>query len=169
MEVSQINALEQSKRERASRWERKKNSFDVQILNIEAAGRNLEHQIHYYNSFLAAEAAEEVKKHSWTTWLLSPLSKKRRDTEEEQEANSRKRQEMRIERDMKERALLPNNVELSNEQGRMEKAKQEFVDANRYDDHKIWKIEATLKVRQAQERQESERADWERRVRSYEH
>lgn len=131
-------------------------------MNIEAAVRKLEHQIHYHNNRVAAEAAEEAKKNSWTTWLLSPLYKKRKETEKEQEAKSRKSQERRIERDMKERVLLSKNVELSNEQGRLEKAKQEFVDANRGDDHNIWKIEATLKVRQARERQEEDRFERER-------
>lgn len=83
----------------------KKNAFESLIFELQRDIHRLEQAIDDLNSIVAAEAAEVANKNSWGTWLLLPIYKKAEDSEEEKARKDRKKQERRIEKDMKERRL----------------------------------------------------------------
>ncbi|KAJ8109500.1 hypothetical protein OPT61_g7413 [Boeremia exigua] len=102
-ETAQILALQQSKHDRAAQWRICSDAFNTSIRQISDDMRQLQKAIQSLDSISAAEAAEEARKYSWGTWLLSPFYKKAEDSEEVKAQKDRARQERRIERDMKER------------------------------------------------------------------
>lgn len=77
--------------------------------------RQLEQKIKDIDSITAARAAEEARKNSWATWLLSSLYKGVDDSEEEKLRKDRAKQERRIEKDMKERRLNMKTAEMKRE------------------------------------------------------
>lgn len=157
-ELSEILALKESKQKRLSRWRSKKLTFEIRISNLQDEVRKLEeHDKHCDDVVAAAIAEEEAKTKSWTIWVLSSLSKKRGESEKDEEVKRVVKEEREFQRDMRERELLSKTAETTDEQGRLKQAKQEFIDANRVDDHKMWKIEATARVRIERERQERDR------------
>ena len=121
----------------------------------------MEQEIQNLDSIAAAEAAVEAQKNSWTTWLLSPMTKKAEDTEETARKD-RRRQERRIEKDMKERRLVLKEADLQREENRSRKAKEEVDAADLDDDGKIRVIEARISTRETRERLEREKAERER-------
>jgi len=163
-EAAQIAALQKSKQERGARWPIKKNAFNSSILELERGIRYLEQEIKNLKSIVAAEAAIEAQKNSWTTWLLSPISKKLEETEEEKVYKDRKRQERRIEKDMKERRLVLKKADLKKEANLLRKAKEEINAADLCDDEKIRVIQARICARESLERQEREKVETERRA-----
>ena len=72
----------------------------------------MEQAIKNLASLIAAMAAEEARKNSWGTWLLSPLYKKVQESEEVKAQKDIARQERRIEKDMKERRLEAEKAKL---------------------------------------------------------
>jgi curved DNA-binding protein CbpA len=111
-EAAQIAALQKLKQERAARWRTNNMTFESSIFEIKREIRRLEQDIKDLDSILAAEAAAETQKNSWSTWLLSPVYKKAEDSNEEKARKDRARQERRIEKDMKERRLDANKARL---------------------------------------------------------
>ena len=122
----------------------------------------MEQEIQNLDSIAAAEAAIEAQKNSWTTWLLSPMTKKAEETEEETARKDRRRQERRIEKDMKERRLVLKKMDLQREESRSRKAKEEIDAADLDDDGKIRVIQARISTRETRERLEREKVERER-------
>ena len=158
-EAAQIAALQKSKQERGARWRIKKNAFDSSIFELQTGIRQLEQKIKNLDSISDAEAAIEAQKNSWTTWLLSSISKQAEDTEEEKARKDRERQERRIEKDMKERRLVIKQAELKREEDRLRTAKEEIDAADRSEEEKIRVIQARIWARESLERQEREKAE----------
>ena len=144
------------------RWRITKNAFDLSILELQRSIRQLEQQIKNLDMISDAEAAKEAQKNSWTSWLLSSVSKKAEDTEEEKARKDRERQERRIEKDMKERRIILKKAELNKEENISRKAKEEIDAADMSDEWKIQVIQARIQARETRERQERERAEKER-------
>lgn len=163
-EAAHIAALQKSKQERGARWRIKKNAFDSSIFELQRGIRQLEQEIKNLDSIFAAEAAIEAQKNSWRTWLLSPISKKAEDTEEEKARKDRERQERRIEKDMKERRLVLKKADLKREENLSRKAKEEIDAADLGDDGKIRVIQARIWARETRERQEREKVERERKA-----
>jgi len=122
----------------------------------------LEQEIRNLDSILAAEAAEEAQKNSWATWLLSPIYKKAEDSEEEKARKDRRRQERRIEKDMKERRLISKKTDLKSQENLLKRAKEEYDAADLDDDRKIHMIQIRIWAKEHQERQEREKSERER-------
>ncbi|RDI78388.1 hypothetical protein Vi05172_g11649 [Venturia inaequalis] len=157
-ELEAIVILQRAKNERAKQWRLKRRLFDDRNLELKSEIQNLEDGINNYNNVLAAEGAvEKAKRNDWFIGRLIHLYTKRTESEEEKESRSREKRERKLENDTRERALLSSNLALSSKTRRLEKAKQEFDDANLVDDYKIWKIEATARVRLGKERQQWDR------------
>lgn len=154
--------LQKSKQERGVRWRIKKNAFDSSILELQRGIWNIEQEIKNLDGIFAAEAAIEAQKNSWTTWLLSPISKKATETEEEKAHKDRQRQERRIEKDMKERRLVLKKADLKREETLLGKAKEEINAADLGDDGKIRVIQARIYARETRERHEREKVERER-------
>jgi len=85
------------------------------LFELQRGIRRLEQGIKILDSISAAEAAAEVQKNTWGTWLLSPIYKMVEESEEEEARKDRGRQERRIEKDMKERRLESKKAELKKE------------------------------------------------------
>ena len=161
-ETEQIAAIQKSKRERSARWSVKRNVFDSSILALQKEIRQLEKEIKVFDTVVAAEAAEEAQQNSWGTWLFSSIYKKAEDSEEEKARKNRRRQEKRIEKDMKERRLELKRVALKKEEGRLTKAKEEIGAADMIDDEKIRGIQNRILAtweRRRREMQEEERRE----------
>ncbi|KAF2431638.1 DnaJ-domain-containing protein [Tothia fuscella] len=156
-EAAQIAAILKSKSERAASWHTKKNVLDGTIFELQRSIRRLEQEIKNLNSIFAAEAAEEAQKNSWTTWILSPLYKKRVESEHEKERKERERQERRIEKDMKERKLDITRAAEKQKESLLTKATKEFDSANRIDDGKIELIKSKKYFREAREAEAREK------------
>ncbi|KAE9981730.1 hypothetical protein EG328_011428 [Venturia inaequalis] len=157
-ELEAIVVLQRAKNEREKQWRLKRRLFDDRNLELKSEIQNLEDGINYYKNGLAAEeAVEKAKRNDWFIGRLIHLYTKRTESEEEKESRSREKRERKLENDTRERALLSSNLALSSKTRRLEKAKQEFDDANLVDDYKIWKIEATARVRLGKERQQWDR------------
>lgn len=163
-EAAQIAALQRSKQERGARWRIKKNAFDSSIVELQIGIRHLEQEINNLDSVFAAEAAIEAQKNSWRTWLLSLISKKAEDTEEEKARKDRERQERRIEKDMKERRLVLKKADLKREENLSRKAKEEIDAADLGDDGKIRAIQVRIWARETREKQEREKVERERKA-----
>lgn len=161
-EAAQIAALQKSKQDRRARWWTKKNTFDSSIFELQRDTRRLENEIQSLHSIVAAEAAEEARKNSWGTWLLSPIYKKAEDSEDEKARKDIKRQERRIEKDMKERRLRLKKADLWDEERRLNEAKEEVDAADVADNRKIQWIQYRMREREMRERQERERVERER-------
>lgn len=163
-EAAQIAALRNSKQERAARWWTSKMVFDTSIFEAERVIRRLEQEINGLVSILAAEAAQEAQKNSWSTWILSPIFKKVEDSNEVKAQKDRARQERRIEKDLKERRLEGKKAALKITKASMEKSKTEIDAANLKDDAKIQELQNTIWRKENQQRQEQERAEREKRA-----
>ena len=163
-EAAQIAALQKSKEERGARWRFKKNAFDTSMFQLQRGIWQLEREIKGLKIIIDAEAATEAQKNSWTAWLMSPISKKAEDTEEEKARKDRWRQESRIEKDMKERRLALTKADLKREQGLLGKAKEEIDAADLADERKIQMLQAKIRAREAWEREEREKEERERMV-----
>lgn len=164
-EAAQIAALQKSKQERGARWRIRKESFDSSIFELQRDIRRIQQEIKNLDSIFDAEAAVEAQKNSWRAWLLSSITKKVEDTEEEKARKDRGRQERRIEKDMKERRLGFKKAELKKEEDLLRKAKKEIDVADLGDENKIQMIQAMLQAREFRQRQERETAERERRAR----
>jgi hypothetical protein len=156
-EAAQIAALEKSKRERGARWRTRKVAFDSSIFEMHREIQRLEQEIKILDGIAAAEEATEAWKTSWRAWLLSPLYKKTKESEEEKALKDRGRQERRIEKDMKERRLRPKKANLEKEEILLRMAKEEVETADQEDDKKIKLIQERIRARETLERQEKER------------
>lgn len=163
-ERAQIAALHKSKQERAQRWWTSKKAFDASIFEAERVIRRLEKEINGLTTILAAEAAEEAQKNSWSTWILSPIFKKVEESDEVKAQKDRARQERRIEKDMKERRLLGKRAELKTIKDSMEILKIEIDAADRRDDVKIQELKSNIWRKESWQRQEMERAEREKRA-----
>ncbi|KAM3068363.1 hypothetical protein ACMFMG_009500 [Clarireedia jacksonii] len=162
IEKAQIAALQKSKQERNAQWTIKKNHFDFLIIGLKKDIQRLKEEIRNLDNITAAEEAEEAKKNSWGTWLLSPLYKKPvADSEEEKARKERERQERRLQKDMKERRLDWKNSDLKKEETLLRKAKEEVDAANSVDDRKIEVYEAMIRAREMREREEREKIERE--------
>ena len=156
-ERAQIDAIHTSKQERNARWRIQKNVLDSSIFELQRGIRQLEQEIKNLNSILDAEAAVEAQKNSWGTWLLSSISKKAEDTEEEKERKDRERQVRKISRDMKERRVEVKKGDLKKAENTLRKSEAEINTANLGDETKIRVIQAGLRAREFQQRQERDR------------
>jgi hypothetical protein len=122
----------------------------------------LEQAIKNIASILAAEAAIEAKKNSWGTWLLSPIYKEVKDSEEEKARKDRVRQERGIEKDMKERRLELKKADVKKEEDSLKRGKEDVDAADLCDDRKIGEIQARIRLRENRERQERDKVERER-------
>lgn len=163
-EAAQIAALQKLKQERSTRWQVQKSTYDLSIFELKRSIRQLEQEIKNLDDISDAEAALEAQKNSWSTWLLSPIYKKPEDTAEEKERKNRKRQERRIEKDIKERRLVSKQVDMKKAEILLSKAKEEFDAANRSDEEKIRVIQARKQTREIWEKLEKENAERERKA-----
>ncbi|KAF1920202.1 hypothetical protein BDU57DRAFT_486702 [Ampelomyces quisqualis] len=163
-ETAQLAALAKSKQERVARWQTKKQVFDFRIQEIQKQVRRLELDIKTLESIAAAEAAAEAQKNSWGAWLLSPIYKRKVDTEVEKALKDREKQERRIEKDMKERRLETKKGDVREQESLLKKAKEEADAAIAADDKKKQVIESRRYARELRARQERERAQEEIRT-----
>ncbi|KAK5687964.1 hypothetical protein LTR17_026612 [Elasticomyces elasticus] len=161
-EAAQIAVLQKSKQERAARWQTKKTAFDSAVFELQRDIRQLEQKIRNLDSIIAAEAAVEAQKNSWSTWVLSPVYKKVEDTEDEKARKDIERQEKKMERDMKERRLDSKKADVKKKELLLSKAKA-FIDAaDRSEDEKLLAIRAGQAARDDWERKVKERDERER-------
>ena len=75
----------------------------------------LEQEIKNLEIIAVAEAKVEAQKNSWTAWFQSPWRKVSEESEQEKSCIDRKRQERKIEKDMKERRLDTKKTEMKKE------------------------------------------------------
>jgi hypothetical protein len=129
----------------------KKTVFDSSISELQRGVQKIQQEIMNLDSILAAEAAAEAQKNSWTTWLLSPIYKKPEESEEEKARKDREKQERRIEKDMKERRLQMKKADLQQEEMKCRKAKEEVDAAIACDDQKIRAIHIRKWAREERE------------------
>lgn len=122
----------------------------------------MKQQIGVLDSIAAAEKAEDAKKNSWSTWLMSPIYKAKEESEEDKASKDIKRQERRLEKDMKERRLAVKEESLKGEEDRFKTAKYEVDAADTADDRKIQAILNQKYAREFKERKEKENAERER-------
>ncbi|PQE27767.1 hypothetical protein CJF31_00009990 [Rutstroemia sp. NJR-2017a BVV2] len=166
-EAAQIAALQKSKQERSARWKPKKNHFESLILGLKRDIERLKQEIRDLDSIIAAEAAEEAWKNSWTSWLLSPIHKKPVDSDEEKARKDRMRQERKLEKDMKERRLDWKKTDLIKEEFSLRNAQAEVDAADLADDRKIQVIQDRIRARETKEREMRERLEREKREREW--
>ncbi|ESZ89996.1 hypothetical protein SBOR_9618 [Sclerotinia borealis F-4128] len=164
-EASKIAALQKSKQERAKRWQITKGFFDSSSSVLHVEIRRLEQQIKNLEVIMAAEVAKKAQENSWGTWLLSPIYKKAEDTEEEKERKDRERQEIRIEKDMKERRLDMKRDDLKKKEILLKRGQEEVDAADLVDDRKLQDIRNKIWLRENKEREEKERLEREKRAR----
>ena len=112
-EAIQIAKLEKAKRDRRARWLPSKKIFESAIFELQRDIRRVENEIKALKEAAAAEAAQEARDNSWGRWLLSPIYKKAPVTEEEKANIDRRKQERRVEQDMKERRLYSKKTRRS--------------------------------------------------------
>lgn len=110
------------------------------------------------------EAAEEAQKNGWGAWLLSPIYKKIEDTEEEKADKERRRQERKIERDMKERRRDSKTAELKKQEDLLRNARLKVDTADMDDDVKIQSLKYKIQEREDRERWAREMAQREERA-----
>lgn len=163
-ETAQIAALRKSKLARAQQWRTSKSTIDTSISRIGRAVRQLEQEIDGFVSILAAEAAEEAQKNSWSTWILSPILKKVEDSDDVKAQKDRARQERRIEKDMKERRLEAKRAELKMTKMTMERLKTDIDAADLRDNVKMQELQNTIWRKENLQRQEKERVEREYRA-----
>lgn len=94
---------------------------------------------------------------------MSPFYKKVEEPEDVKARKDIERQERRIEKDMKERRLQARKAELSAEEDRCRKAKEQVDAADRLDNEKIRAILAKRAARENKAREERERQEWTKR------
>lgn len=126
--------------------------------------RRLENDIKGLVSIAAAEAAEIAQRNGWTAWLLSPVYKKVKDSEEVKEQKDRARQERRIEKDMKERRLQPLKATLASKEEELRIQQARYEVANMKDDQMIVQIQFVIWQREDRQRREKEEAERVRRA-----
>lgn len=163
-EAAQIAALQKSKQERATRWRTNNSVFESSIFEAKREIRRLEQNIKALDSILAAEAAVEAQKNSWSTWLLSPIYKKAEESEEEKARKDRARQERRVEKDMKERRLEARKANLKTTEQQQLASKATFDTANLRDDVMLSDLYTWIWNRDHRQRQEREKAERDRRA-----
>ncbi|KAI1181817.1 hypothetical protein F5B17DRAFT_239641 [Nemania serpens] len=164
-EALQITKLEKAKQERRERWSVQKFMLETAILKIRGVIRGLEDAIKSLANIAAAEAAEEAWKGSWSAWVLSPLYKQAKLSEEEKADKERKKQERRIEKDMKERRLTLKKTELEKQVDLMKNSEAEIDAADRVDDRNIRALRDKIWLAQGREREERQRQQREARRR----
>lgn len=163
-EIAQISALQKQKEERNARWRVKRFSFEVSISELHRSSRELERNIIDLVSIEAAEKAEEARKNSWGTWLLSPLYNQRVESEEERARKDRGRQERMIEKDLKKRRLWMQESETRTHESQVRKGDMAIDAENIRDDKNIQYLADRKLAREAREQQEKWIAEVERRM-----
>lgn len=153
-EALQISKLEKSKQERRARWWTQKSIFESAISKLQGEVRGLEEKIKSLEKAAADEAVEEAWKKSWSAWVLSPIYKQAQLNEEEKATKERKKQERRIEKDLKERRLLLKKAELEKQEKLLKNSQGEIDSADRADDYTIRTLQAKIRAREAAEREE---------------
>ena len=161
-EAAKIAALRKSKEERGTRWSISRQAFVASIAELQKHTQRLEQDIKNLASIAAAEAAEEARKNSWGTWLLSPFSKQISESENDKARKDRERQERRIEKDLKERRLVSQKARLLAEQNQFQQAEKEKDAADLWDEQRIRIFETMARDRETRERLERERLERER-------
>ncbi|KAK6437706.1 hypothetical protein LTR95_006102 [Oleoguttula sp. CCFEE 5521] len=156
-DIAQIAQLQKGKTERAARWRALNVVLESSLFELRRGIRVSEEDIENLSSIAAAEAAEELQKNSWLTWVLFPLYKRVGETVEERDRKSIARQERRVEKDMKERRLSSQQKNLRDKEQQMLQAKKEYDASDRYDSMRIAAIEQTVRERESQARLERER------------
>jgi len=168
MEIEQISAriaaLQKTKRERAAELWAKKTGLESTIFETKREIRRLEQSISELNSILAAEAAAEAQKNSWSTWLLSPLYKRVEESDEDRARKDRARQERRIEKDMKERRLSANKEEVESIETSMNALQAEKDAADAEDERWILAFQRVIWSKENAQRLKREKAERELRA-----
>jgi len=111
-ERAQIFELQKRRQSRRAHWYTETSGLCSSIFKLQESICLLEHDIVKLENIAAAEAAEEARKNSWTAWVLKPILRIEEDSEDEKERKDIKRQERRIEKDMKERRLNEEKAKL---------------------------------------------------------
>ncbi|KAK4888652.1 hypothetical protein LTR27_012496 [Elasticomyces elasticus] len=166
-EAVQIATLQKSKQERAARWQTKKTALVASMRELQRTIASLEQEIKNLDSISAAEAAVEARKNSWGTWLVSPLFKKVEESEEEKARKCVKRQERKMEKDMKERRIESRKADLRREKALYDTAKAEIDAADCCEDAKIQAAQAKGRARDDRERAAKARSESERLAKIY--
>ncbi|KAI1272753.1 DnaJ domain-containing protein [Xylaria sp. FL0933] len=155
-ETIQIAKLEKAKQDRRAQWLAGKKIFESSIFELQRDIRRIENEIKVLNDISAAEAAQEARDNSWGRWLLSPIYKKAPVSEEEKANIDRRKQERRVEKDMKERRLDSKQADLEKQENLMKNREAEVNGADIRDDWKIRSLQTKIRERETRAREERE-------------
>lgn len=145
-------------------WNNRRYKFESKIRHIKSDIQKLKEEIENLASTAAAEVSGEAN-NNWSSWILSSITNNNEDSEEVKAQKEIKRQERRIEKDMKERKLTECHEKLKAEEALLKKAQEEENTAARADESKKREIRNRSSVRERKQKEREAREDWLRQER----
>ncbi|CZR62611.1 uncharacterized protein PAC_12508 [Phialocephala subalpina] len=123
--TASISAIQKAKQERFASWSRTQKVYEDSIFELRRDIRKLQSVIREFEDIEKAERAEVAAAKSWSTWLLSPLYRKRVETDEEKEQKERDRLQRFHIKNFKERDLEKKESELKEHENLLRTKRQD--------------------------------------------
>jgi hypothetical protein len=142
-EEAQLAKLQESKRDGAVRWAKKKEDFELSISKLKNKAKKVEREI--------ADLSDPVNELAWAYEGLS-MRQQADGSEDNMARREIKRQERKIEIDMKQRRLALLQDRLKMEEKLFQEARGENAAADRALDLKGRKLQEAIAARQSRER-----------------
>ncbi|EFR02051.1 hypothetical protein MGYG_05054 [Nannizzia gypsea CBS 118893] len=164
-EAAKISAIHAAKAQRAAKWSKTQKAYEDAIFELQREIRKLQNAIKILEEVDKAEDAEERAAKSWSAWFLSPIYKKRVETEEEKESKARERVQRLHNKTFKTMDLKKKDSKLKNYQSLLKAEQEVFDNANRRDDATLFMAEERIRAKREREQQEKdrqERESWQR-------
>lgn len=147
---------------RAGQWRLNRLSFERSISGLQQVIGKLEQDVSNLASIAAEEAINDARENVWGTRSLYSSLMGVNDTEVEKADRDRKRQERKIEKDLKERRLATQKAQLLEKQTQMNEVKKEIDAADLRNDQAINALENQKRAREARENAEREKLEREK-------